>query len=109
MDERYERVPYRFGRFRLGGHPGAVVGERGDSLLVVPMTTERKRSSKQSNTRFFQNPDCYSTTENYWERRVVEVRKKDFYDYSNWVLSTQDKEKIDGFLKGNSKAKLFFR
>ncbi len=108
MDERYERVPYRFGR-QVSGHPGILVGESRDRFLLIPMTHSRKRGSKMSNRKFAVNPNPYDEQENYWESRVVEVPKSKFLDYSKWSLSSADKEKIEGFLRNNSKAKLYFK
>lgn len=111
MDERYERVPYRFGSFskRMGSHPGLVVGENRLSLLVVPITHERKRSRKSSNRKFNRNPNGFDPLESYWETRLVVVPRKEFQDTAVWSLSKEDEEKIDGFLRGNGKAKLHFQ
>ena len=108
MDERYERVPYRFGR-QVSGHPGILVGESRDRFLLIPMTHSRKRGSKMSNRKFAVNPNPYDEQENYWESRVVEVPKSAFLDYSRWVLSKEDESRIDGFLRGNGKARLHFQ
>lgn len=103
-----EKVPLRFGR-QISGHPGIVVGESRSSLLLVPMTHSKKRDKKSSNRKFVVNPNPFDNSENYWESRVVEVPKSKFLDYSKWSLSSADKEKIEGFLRNNSKAKLYFK
>lgn len=103
-----EKVPFRFGR-QISGHPGIVVGESRDSLLLIPMTHSRKRHSKMSNRRFIVNPNPFDSQVNYWESRVVELPKGEFLDYSKWSLSSANKEKIEGFLRNNSKAKVYFK
>lgn len=102
------KVAFRFGR-QVSGHPGLVVGESADSVLLIPMTHSRKRDRKSSNRKFSVNPNPYDDRENYWESRVVEVPKSEFLDYSRWSLSSADREKIEGFLRNNSKAKVYFQ
>jgi len=100
----FRKTSYRFARSNSTGHPVIVVGESKDELLVIPTTT-KKIPGKGRYERFRINFNSNSKDDNYWQRRVQPQSKKMINDYSTWSLDKEDKEKIDAFVKDNSRSK----
>lgn len=103
----YRKIKKRFVR-SFDGHPVLLVGEGPRGYLGIQCTHSKKRGHS-ANRDFLRNPNPNDSEKGYWEARCIVLGPKDFIDYSTWSLSNQDEDRIDRFLKSNSRAKVYFQ
>lgn len=107
MEGTYQPIRKRFVR-GMDGHPILLVGKGKNGFLGIGCIHSKKRGHS-NNCPFEKNPNPLDSSVSYWQTRCQELSRDSFIDYSSWSLSSNDEARIDGFLKGNSKAKVYFK